>query len=95
MLMVKVTVKAQYFFEYLFGWYLLNHLTFCSQTWSGDASSSATVWKGCFAIFKVKVTELILSEYDRFIISSELVILLQPNLVLWYIIINWCVLLKD
>ena len=42
-LKVKVTSKVKNVSEYLSGWYLLNHKTFCYQTWYGDAADWARV----------------------------------------------------
>ena len=41
---VNVIAKAQNSNECLSGWYFLNYLTFCSQTWCGDASSRTRVF---------------------------------------------------
>ena len=54
---VNITAKAQNSNECLSGWYFLNYLTFCSQTWCGDASSRTSVFQNsCFATLKFKVT---------------------------------------
>ena len=55
---VKVTAKVQIVSECLFEQYLLNHITFCYQTWYANAASWAGFScrkKGSF-IFKSKVT---------------------------------------
>ena len=54
--------------------------------------------KDCFAVFKVNVTfkdNILLNQIWLFNILSELLILLQLNLVWWYIITRWIVLWKD
>ena len=54
-LKVKVITKDQNVNERLSG-YLLNHQTFCYQTWYDAASlSQSNIWKNWFAIFMVKV----------------------------------------
>ena len=125
----------------MFGWYLLNHWTFCDQTWCGDASSWARISmrKDWYANFKVKVRaraciskcdqtwcgdasswagvsckkNCVLTQPNRvcvipgFVmtciikimtvsrISSEWLILLQPEVVFWYIIISQSVLWEN
>ena len=56
----------------------------------------SVMWKDWFAIFKVKV--MVMAYIVRMRLSticSELLILLQPDLVWWYIIIRWNVLWED
>ena len=56
-LLCSKAVNVQTFIECLSEQDFLKDLNFCSQTWHSDASSGASVMqKGCFAIFKVKVT---------------------------------------
>ena len=94
---VKVTAKVQKVGEWSSGWHLLIRKIFCYQTWYSDAAS----WVGVscreemYTVFKVKVTarahtiKIWLSA-----ISSELLILWQPNLVWWYIITSPSILWK-
>ena len=54
---VRVIAMVWNLNEYLFRWYLLNHLTFCNQTWYGGVWS----WAGASSrnivlLIKVKVT---------------------------------------
>ena len=99
---IKVTAKFQNINKCLPRCYLLNHQTFYI-TWCCDASLCARVSfkkiellsSDLFAIFKVKVTvkdhiiKIWLSN-----ISSELLVLLQLNLVWWHIIISLVALWK-
>ena len=49
-----------------------------------------------FAVFKFRATvRAYLIRYDCFCHIAELLILLQPNLIGWYIIINWSALCKN
>ena len=72
--------------EYLPRWYLLNHSTFCNQTWYGGVliMSRSVLPKKKSSVFKVKVTAR--AYISVCTISSKLLIRLQPNLVWWYII---------
>ena len=67
----------------LFRWYLLNHQTFCYQTWYCDASSWADVHAEKFvSFFKVSVTaRAYMIKIWVSTISAELLIVLLPNLV--------------
>ena len=83
---VKVNVKGkvQNSSESLSGRYLLSCWTFCNQTWYGDATSWMRLSSRrlvCFLRFRVTVKDHIIkmSLSNR---SSELLILLQLNLVL-------------
>ena len=75
--------------------YLLNHWTFYYQTWYDDASSWARSFKmiGLLSSRSRSQWRLIKSKYN--FLSSELLILLQLNLLWWHIVISWIVLWKD
>ena len=69
-------------------WYFLNCWTFYDQTWWCIIMNPI--------VFQVKVTAKDdIFKICLFSILSELLILLQLNLVCWYIIIRWIVLWKD
>ena len=92
MFKVKVTTKVQNVNECLFGWYLLNCKTFCSQTWCGDAASWA---RKMLAIFKVKVTAKA-QNVDECLsrLYSLLPNILSPNLA-WWCIMSQSVMQRD
>ena len=78
-------------------WYLLNHQTFCFQTWYCDASLGVRV--SCKKIYcYFQDPGHCKSSYDQNMtlstIFSELLIPWQPNLVWWYIIRSQNVLWK-
>ena len=55
----KVTVKVQNVCECLSGQYLLNHRTFCYQTWyhkKCSITSQSVMQKNWFSVFNVKIT---------------------------------------
>ena len=93
--MVKVTEKVKNPSECSSRHYLLNCVTFCSQTWYGNASQSV-VQEDWVADFKFKVTvgaPLIQPNMTVSTISTELLIFLQPNLIGWHTIISGSFLL--
>ena len=95
---MEVAAKFQNVSEYLSSQYLVNCWTFYYQTWYGDASSWARLSShthkkknGLLSSRSRSQWSIIQSKHDC-LISSELLILLQPNLVWWYIIISWIAL---
>ena len=73
-------------------------LTFCTQTWYGDATSWAKV--SCKKIGLLSSSSgsqwgLVWSDMTVSTISAELLIFLKPNLIGLYIIISWSVLCKN
>ena len=86
--------KSQWGFkmcQYLPGWYLQNHGTFCQQTWYDDEVSWARVScrkkKRKILVIPRSRSQwgLIWSKYDS-MVFAELLIHLQPNMVWWYVI---------
>ena len=91
---VKVTEKVQNSSDCSSGQHLLSCLSFCNQTWYGDASSWTRVSckkigslcsrsRSQWGIIKSNMTVSII---------TELLIFLQPSLIGWCIIISWSVL---
>ena len=100
---VKVKGKVQNLNERLSGWYLLNRGTFCCQTWYGDAALFARVscewgWGGGIVCY-LQAQGHSKGSYDQNMtvatISSQMLILLPPNLVWSYIIISQSVLWRN
>ena len=79
--------------------YLLNHITFCYQTWYNDAASWARVSSRKKIVCCLQGQGHNKGSFDQNVtlstMSSELLILQQPNLVWWYMIISQNVLLKS
>ena len=88
MFKVKITAKIQNVSECLSGWYLMNHRTFCNQTWYGGATSWARVSCGKKIVCSLQGQGHSESSYDQNMtvstVPSELLILRQPNLLLFY-----------
>ena len=91
---VKITAKDQNVNEWLSKLYLLNHQTVCYQTLYDNASLLASViHKKLFTIFMVKVSvSADMIKIWLFLLSFDLLILLQPNLVIWNLIMSESVL---
>ena len=79
--------------------YLLNHITFWYQTWYNDAASWARVSSRKKIVCCLQGQGHNKGSFDQNVtlstMSSELLILQQPNLVWWYMIISQNVLWKN
>ena len=72
-----------------------NYLS-ATLVWWCIIMSQSVIWKGCFAVFTVKVTvKVYIIKIWLSAMSSELLILLQQTLVWWHIIVSWLVLWID
>ena len=95
---VKVTAKVQNVGDCLSGWYLLNCRTFFCKIWHCDAALCARVSCGKKLVCYVQGQGHSKGSCDQnmtiSIVSSELLIPWQPNMVWWYIIISQSVLWK-
>ena len=77
--------------------YLLSHWTFCSQTWYGDTSDELECYAKRSAWY-FQGEDHSEGSYNRnivFTLSTELLILLRPTLIRWYIITSQDVAWKD